>query len=261
MSMKRLATLMAACAIATPALAAEHIAVVNGQPIPATQVDELVRMMTEQGAPETPELRSQVREELINRAIMVQAAEEAGIADKPAVQNELDLARQSVLIRGLFADYLEQNPITEAGMQAEYERLKEANQVLEYQARHILVEEEEQARELLAELEGGADFAALAEEHSKDPGSGARGGELGWAQADNYVEPFAAALRELEAGETAAEPVQSQFGWHIIRLQDTREAEFPSFDEVKPQLEEMMRQEALSQYQQELRAEADVQEN
>src|SRR5690625_3802139 len=113
MSMKRLATLLAACAIASPALAADNIAVVNGQPVSAEQVDELVRMMVQQGAPDSPELRTQVREELINRAVMVQAAEAAGIAEKPSVQNELDLARQSVLIRGLFADYLEKNPITE----------------------------------------------------------------------------------------------------------------------------------------------------
>src|SRR5690606_33012036 len=99
----------------------------------------------------------------------------------------------------------------------------------------------------------------LAKEHSKDPGSGARGGELGWAQADNYVAPFAEALRQLEPGETTTEPVQSQFGWHIIRLQDTREAEFPAFEQVKPQLEELMRQEALSEYQQSLIADADIQ--
>lgn len=261
MSMKRLATLLAACAIASPALAADNIAVVNGQPVSAEQADELVRMMVQQGAPDSPELRTQVREELINRAVMVQAAEAAGIADKPSVQNELDLARQSVLIRGLFADYLEKNPITEEAMKEEYDQLKEANTAQEYQAQHILVEEEEQARQLITELNDGGDFAALAKEHSKDPGSGARGGELGWAQADNYVAPFAEALRQLEPGETTTEPVQSQFGWHIIRLQDTREAEFPAFEQVKPQLEELMRQEALSEYQQSLIADADIQKS
>lgn len=255
--MKRILTMAAACAIAVPVWA-QNAAVVNGKPIPASQVDEFVQMMIEQGAPDSPQLREQVREELINRAVMSQAAENAKIAEKPSVKAELDLARQSVLIRGLFADFLEKNPISEKELQAEYDRLKAANQHLEYNARHILVQDEAKAREIIAKLKDGADFAALAKEHSADPGSGGRGGELGWSAADNYVQPFADALRKLEKGQTTSEPVESSFGWHVIQLEDSREAQFPNFDQVKPQLEEMMRQQALAKYQEQLRNDAKV---
>lgn len=248
--MKRIATLMAACLIASPVLA-QNAAPSNGTDIPDAQVEQFVKMMTQQGAPDTPELREQVREELINRNVMVQAAEKAGIAKKPEVQTELELARQSVLIRGLFNDYLEKNPVTEEQMRAEYDKLKAANQQEEYKSRHILVKEEKEAKDLQARLDKGESFEALAKEHSLDPGSGANGGDLGWAAADSYVEPFSKALTELKKGETS-KPVQSSFGWHIIRLEDTRTAEFPAFDQVKPQLEEMLRQQTLTQYQDDL---------
>lgn len=255
--MKRLVLLIAACTVVSPALA-QHAAVVNGKQIPAAQVDQFVEMMTEQGAPDTPQLREQVREELINREIMVQAAEKAGIAQKPEVQMELDLARQNVLIRGLFNDYLENNPITDKQLQAEYDKLKAANQQQEYKAHHILVKEEQEAKDLIARLEKGEEFAKLAKEHSQDPGSGARGGDLGWASADSYVQPFAEALSKLKKGETTIEPVQSSFGWHIIHLEDTRQAQFPPLEQVKAQLEEMLRQHALAKYQEELRQAANV---
>lgn len=255
--MKRIVTLMAACVIAAPVLA-QNAVVINGQEIPQAQVDQFIKMMTQQGAPDTPQLREQVREELINRTVMVQAAEKAGIGKKPEVQTELELARQSVLIRGLFNDYLEKHPITEKAMQAEYDKLKKANQQEEYKARHILVKEEQEAKDIIAKLGKGEKFEALAKEHSLDPGSGANGGDLGWAAADSYVEPFAEALTKLKKGATSA-PVQTTFGWHVIQLEDSRTAEFPPFDQVKPQLEEMLRQQTLSAYQEELRKQAKVQ--
>ena len=255
--MKRIITLMAACVIATPVLA-QNAAVVNGHEIPAAQVEEFVKMMTQQGAPDTPQLREQVREELINRTVMVQAAEKAGIAKKPEVQTELELARQSVLIRGLFNDYLTKHPITDDVLKAEYDKLKAANQQDEYKARHILVKEEAKAKEIIAKLEKGESFEALAKAESQDPGSGAKGGDLGWAGADSYVQPFGEALAKLKKGETTKEPVQSSFGWHVIHLDDTRTAEFPPLDQVKPQLEEMLRQQSLAKYQEDLRKQAKV---
>lgn len=255
--MKRIVTLMAACVIATPVFA-QNVAVINGQEIPQAQVDQFVKMMTQQGAPDTPQLREQVREELINRTILVQAAEKAGVAKQADIQTELELARQSVLIRGLFNDYLAKHPITEKDMQAEYDKLKQANQQEEYKSRHILVKEEQEAKDILARLKKGESFEALAKEHSQDPGSGANGGDLGWAAADSYVQPFADALKKLKKGETS-EPVKSDFGWHIIQMDDSRQAEFPPFEQVKPQLDEMLRQQTLSNYQEELRKQAKVQ--
>lgn len=255
--MKRFVMLMAACAIAAPALA-QNAAVVNGQAIPQARVDEFVKMMAEQGAPDTPQLREQVKDELINRSIMVQAAEAAGIAKKAEVQGELDLARQSVLIRGLFNDYLEKNPITDKQLQAEYDTLKGSAQKEEYQARHILVKEEAEAKDVLAQLKKGAKFEDLAKEKSQDPGSAANGGELGWASADTYVPEFAEALAKLKKGDTVAAPVKTQFGYHIIRLDDNRTAAFPPLDQVKPQLEEMLRQQELGKFQEDLRKKAKV---
>lgn len=255
--MKCLVTLIAACAVATPVFA-QNAAVVNGTAITNAQVDQFVEMMTEQGAPDSPQLREQVREELINRAVMVQAAEKAEVEKLPQVQTELELARQSVLIRGLFNNFLEKHPITDKQLQAEYDKLKAANQQEEYKAHHILVKEEQQAKDLIAQLDKGAKFAELAKEHSQDPGSGAKGGDLGWASADSYVQPFAEALSDLTKGETTKEPVQSSFGWHIIHLEDTRQAQFPPLEQVKPQLEEMMRQQSLAKYQEDLRQAAKI---
>lgn len=257
--MKRIVTMMAACLIASPLLAQEAATVVNGQEIPAAQVEEFVKIMTQQGAPDTPQLREQVREELINRTIMVQQAEKSGIADSPDVKTELELARQSVLIRGLFNDYLAKHPVTEEQMKAEYDKLKAANQKEEYKSRHILVKEEDKAKDIIARLKKGELFEEIAKEESEDPGSGAQGGELGWAGADSYVQPFADALTKLKKGETTQEPVQSSFGWHVIQLEDTRTAEFPPLDQVKPQLEEMLRQQTLAKYQEELRKAAKIQ--
>ncbi|GAA5235391.1 peptidylprolyl isomerase [Verticiella sediminum] len=257
--MKRIITFMAACAVATPLFAQNAAAVVNGQEIPNAQVEEFVKMMTEQGAPDTPKLREQVREELINRTVMVQAAENAGIARKPDVQTELELARQSVLIRGLFNDFLAKHPISDDQLNAEYEKIKASSQQEEYRAHHILVKEEDEAKAVIDRLKKGETFEAVAKEASLDPGSGANGGDLGWASADTYVQPFSEALTKLKKGETTQAPVQSSFGWHVIRLDDTRQAEFPPLEQVKPQLEEMLRQQALAKYQEDLRKAAKVQ--
>ncbi|MBU4610991.1 peptidylprolyl isomerase [Achromobacter sp. GG226] len=256
--MKRIMTFMAACAIAAPAFA-QNAAVVNGQAIPDAQVEEFVKMMTQQGAQDSPKLREQVREELINRIVMVQAAEKADIAKNPEVQTELELARQSVLIRGLFNDFLAKHPVTDAQLKAEYDKIKDSNQQEEYKAAHILVKEEKEAQDIIARLKKGENFAAIAKEKSQDPGSGANGGDLGWASADSYVQPFGEALAKLKKGETTQAPVQSSFGWHVIRLDDTRTAEFPPLEQVKPQLEEMLRQQALAKYQEDLRKAAKVQ--
>src|SRR5690606_21991781 len=139
---------------------------------------------------------------------------------------ELELARQSVLIRGLFNDFLAKHPISDEQLKAEYEKIKASSQQEEYRAHHILVKEEQQAKDIIARLGKGESFEEIAKKDSLDPGSGANGGDLGWAGADSYVQPFADALTKLKKGDTTREPVQSSFGWHVIRLDDTRKAEF-----------------------------------
>lgn len=257
--MKRFALLIAAATIAAP-IYAQNIATVNGQPITEQAYNEFIKLLGTQGAPDTPQLREQVKEEMINRLVMVQAADKAGISKQPDVQTELELARQGILVRALMSDYLEKNPVTEEKVKAEYEKLKkEQGEVLEYNVRHILVEDEATANDLQQKLKNKtAKFEDLAKAQSKDPGSAAQGGSLGWASADNYVAPFAAAVKATPKGQMTDKPVQTQFGWHVIEVVDARPIAFPPFDEVRTQLEEMMRQQALVQFQQKLRSEAKI---
>jgi peptidyl-prolyl cis-trans isomerase C len=257
--MKRFALLIAAVTIAAP-IYAQSIATVNGQPITQQAYDQFIKLLGTQGAPDTPQLREQVKEEMINRLVMVQAAEKAGIAKQPDIQTELELARQGILVRALMADYLEKNPVTDEMAQAEYEKLKkEQGEVLEYNVRHILVEDEATANNLQKQLKDkSAKFEDLAKAQSKDPGSAAQGGSLGWASADNYVAPFADAVKNTPKGQMTDKPVQTQFGWHVIEVVDARPIAFPPFSEVRTQLEEMMRQQELVKYQQTLRSQAKI---
>lgn len=257
--MKRLALLAAACALAFP-LHAKEIASVNGQAITDEQLNQFVSLLVEQGAQDSPELREQVKQEMIHRLVAVQAAQKAGIDKRPAVQQELDLARQGILVRALIADYLEKNPVTDKQIEAEYNKIK-ASQAdrKEYKVRHILVQDQKEAEDLLAQIKAKkVTFEDAASKHSIDPGSGKNGGDLGWGPASNYVPEFAKAIEGLKKGATTEAPVQTQFGWHIIRLEDERPVEFPPLADVKPQLEEMMRQQQVVEYQQKLVKEATI---
>jgi peptidyl-prolyl cis-trans isomerase C len=204
-------------------------------------------------------LREQVKEELINRQIMVQAAEKAGIAKDPTVAIQLELSRQGILAQALMADYVKKNPITDAIAKAEYDKLKKAEDgKFEYNVRHILVDDEKLANDMHAKLKAkSAKFADLAKQ-SKDTGSAEKGGDLGWAPNTNYVEPFAKAVAATKKGQLATAPVQSQYGWHVIEVIDVRPIEFPPFEQVRPQLEEMMKQTALTTFQAELRGSATI---
>lgn len=255
--MKRITMLVAACVVAAP-LYAQNVATVNGKAITQSSVDQFVKLLVSQGGSDSPQLRDQVKQELINRQVMVQAAEKAGIAKDPTITTELELARQGILVRALMADYLKKNPITDAAVTAEYDKLKKAEDgKFEYSVRHILVDDEKKANELQDQLnKKTAKFEDLAKKNSKDPGSAEKGGDLGWAPASNYVEPFAKAVAATPKGKMADKPVQSQFGWHVIEVVDVRPIEFPPLDQVKPQLEDMLRQQALATYQQQLREKA-----
>lgn len=255
--MKRVLMLAAALAVAVPAFA-QNAAVVNGKAIPSARVDQFVNLLTKQGQPDSPQLREQIREELINREIFLQEADKRGIAKRPDVQAEIDLTRQSVLIRGLFDDFHAKNAVTPQQVQAEYDRVKSSQGDKEYHARHILVEQEAQAKDIIAQLNKGAKFEDLAKQ-SKDPGSAVKGGDLDWAPASTYVKPFADALASLQKGQTTEAPIQTQFGWHVIRLDDVRDAQFPPIDQLRPQIEESLRQNKLREFQTSLRDKAKIQ--
>jgi peptidyl-prolyl cis-trans isomerase C len=203
-------------------------------------------------------MQGQLRDEVIAREIFMQEADKQGLAQTDDFRNQMELARQSILIRELFSEFQKKNPVTDAEMKAEYDKFVAANSGKEYKARHILVEKEDQAKAILASLKKGGKFEDIAKKQSKDPGSGANGGDLDWANPEGYVPEFSQALVKLNKGQTVDAPVKTQFGWHIIRLDDVRTPQLPPFDQVKPQLQQQMVQQKLGKYQEELRAKAKI---
>ncbi|MGV0984132.1 MAG: foldase protein PrsA [Limnohabitans sp.] len=244
--------------MAAPAFA-QNLAVVNGKPVPSSRVEVLKQQVERSGRPVTPEVLAQIKEELVAREIFMQEAKKRGLDATEDYKNQLELARQTILIRELFADFQKKNPVTDADIQAEYAKFVAANGGKEYRARHILVEKEDEAKALIADIKKGAKFEDLAKKASKDPGSGANGGDLDWAAAGSYVPEFSGAMVKLDKGQMTDTPVKSQFGFHIIRVDDVREAQLPKLEEVKPQIAQQLQQQKLSGYQESLRAKAKIQ--
>ncbi|MBU6437934.1 MAG: peptidylprolyl isomerase, partial [Betaproteobacteria bacterium] len=216
------------------AVFAQNIAVVNGKPIPKARADAIVAEMVKGGQQKTPQLEQMVKDELIKREVMMQEADKLGITTSDDVKTQLELARQSVIIRALFADYQKRHPVTDADIKAEYDKFKAQTGDKEYHARHILLDSEAAAKDVIAKLKAGAKFEQLAKTLSKDPGSAANGGDLDWAPPSAYVKEFSDAMVKLGKGQTTQTPVKTQFGWHVIRLEDTRAAKIPSLEELKP---------------------------
>ncbi len=237
---------------------AQNIAVVNGKPVPSNRVDAMVQQMVQQGQQDTPEMRAMIKDELINREVLAQEADKQGVANRPDVKNQIELARQSIMIRALATEYLVKNPVKDEEMKAEYDKFKAQSSGKEYHARHILVEKEEDAKGIIAKLKAGGKFEELAKV-STDPGSGAQGGDLGWAPPSAFVKPFSDAMVTLKKGEVTPTPVKTQFGYHVIKLEETRDAQVPSFDEVKKQIAESMQQKKLQAFQQDLKKKAKIQ--
>lgn len=247
-------TLALAAALAAPAALAQ-VAKVNGITIPQSRADALTREATAQGRQDNPELRNLVKQRLIESEIIAQEAVKLGLNKHAEVSTQLDLARQTVLIRAYVNDVAKRNPPTEEAMRKAYEQNKDQPAASEYKARHILVATEAEAKALITQINAGADFAKLAAEKSRDEGSKGQGGELSWSPMHSYVRPFAEAMVQLKKGAMTAAPVQSQFGWHIIRLDDKRPL---SYEALKPQLQQLVQQEAVQKAIADLRAKAKV---
>ena len=220
---------------------------------PKTYFDYLLKERLAQGQPDTPELRNAIREELNTRELLVREAKKKGLEKTPDVKNQMDLAGQTVLVRAYVGDWLKSNPVSDAALHKEYDAIKAQMGDKEYKVRHILVEKEDEAKEIIAALQKGEKFEKLAE-RSKDPGSKANGGDLDWNAPGNFVKPFSDAMVKLPKGKFTTVPVQTQFGWHVIEVDDIRDAKIPSFEEVKPQLSQRLQGQALDIYFKELRA-------
>lgn len=242
-------------------VSAQTLAVVNGKTIPASRAQAMKAQFEERTGREIPpEMQDQIREEIITREILAQEATRLGLDKTPAFREQLELARQTVLIRELFLNHAKKNKATHEEIKAEYDKFVAANQGKEYRVSHILVESEERAKAIIADVNARrADFAAIAQKESKDPGSGHRGGDLGWAQPERYVPEFAAAMLKLQKEEMSSEPVKSDFGWHILRMDDVRDARLPALEEIRDQIAQELEQRKVVQYQEALRSKARVQ--
>jgi peptidyl-prolyl cis-trans isomerase C len=247
-----------AAMVASTAVFAQNIATVNGKPIPKAREDAWVEQLKKQGQQDTPQLRQQVKDQLIQREVFMQEVTKRGIAEKPDVKFQLDVQRQNALIQALMRDELAKNPITDEQIKAAYEEQKKATGAKEYKVRHILVDSEADAKDITAQLKKGAKWEDLAKK-SKDPGSAQRGGELDWAGAGAYVKPFSDAMVKLDKGQMTDAPVQSQFGWHVIKVDDTRDAQFPPLEQVAPQIREALQQQKMAAYADQLRKAAKIQ--
>lgn len=235
-----------------------NIAVVNGKPISASRADFMAKTVANQGQQVTPELRAKIREELINREVLLQEAEKQGLGKNADVREELEITRQTILIRALLAEQMKKAPVSEAEMKSEYDKYKAQVNGKEYRARHILLEKEEDAKAIIAKLKSGAKFEDLAKQ-SKDPGSAGNGGNLDWASPASFVKPFADALVALKKGDLTNAPVRTQFGFHVIRLDDIRDAKAAPYEQLKPQIQQALQQKKMQGFQEQLRKKAVVQ--
>jgi peptidyl-prolyl cis-trans isomerase C len=220
-------------------------ATVNGMPLSQKSVDMMVKQMGESGQPDTPETRKAIIDQLALQMVVADEAVKKGLDKTPDVTDQLDAIRQSVLARAYIQNFIKTNPVTDDMVKAEYDRIKATITGKEYKARHILVEKEAEAKDIIAKLKKDAGaFAKLAMEKSKDPGSKAKGGDLGWFDPSRMVPEFGAAIAKLEKGQITSEPVKTQFGYHVIQLEDSRAIEPPPLDDVKPQLQQQLQQQA-----------------
>lgn len=253
------ALLVAGSLISAPALAQQSkaFATVNGKPISQSVYDAFLAEQKAQGASESEELKNAIKEELVRRELLVQEAKKQGLDKKSEIQGQIELARQAVLIRAFLSEHVSKNAISEAQLKAEYEQIKNSLGNTEYKSRHILVEKEDDAKAIIAKLEKGEKFADLAKQ-SLDPGSKDKGGELGWSSPKSYVQPFGEALGKLKKGEFTKTPVKTDFGYHVIQLDDSRALTPPSFAEVKPQLQQRANQALVENLIKDLRSKAKV---
>ncbi len=249
--------LLAGCGKAASPTPSESVATVNGKPISKSEFDLYMQNVQQQSQRELSEAeKSQVLDQFIGMKLAAEAAEKSGLAKQPKVEDQLALARMNVIVDAGLQKYLEEHPVTDAELKPEYDA-QVAQMPREYHARHILVEDKATADAITKDLQGGADFAKLAEQKSKDS-SAKNGGDLGWFTLDTMVKPFADAVATLQPGQLTAAPVQSQFGWHVIKLEESRAAAAPAFEEVKDRVKVIVQRKKLQSYLDELRKNAKV---
>jgi peptidyl-prolyl cis-trans isomerase C len=241
----------------TSPAAEAQVATVNGTAIPQARLDTIVKARTAAKQPDSPEVRAALRDTLINQEVIAQEAVKKGLHKNPEIAAQIDMQRQEILVNAFVQEYIKANPVTDEAARKEYERIKPTIPAKEVRARHILVDKEDEAKDLIAQIKKGGSFEKLAE-RSKDPGSKGRGGDLDWAPPGRYTKNFADALTKMKKGQLTDAPVQTEFGWHVIRLDDERATKIPTFEEAKPQIQQMMQGQSVQNMLAELRKKAKV---
>jgi len=241
---------------------AQNAVIVNGKPIPKAQLDKLVQKT---GQADNPQVRDQAREMLVTRELIVQEANNRGLSQSDAVKEQIEQSRMGILVAAVFQDYVEKEGVAEADLKAAYESVKSQYTGKEYHVEHILVEKEAYAKAITAQLKAGANFEELAKAKSKDPGSAPTGGDLGWVSEKSLVPEFSKAMVQLKKGQITDKPVKTQFGWHIIKMDDVRDVKAPPMEEIKDQLKQMIASDQnwqkakFTEMMQKLRAKAKIQ--
>jgi peptidyl-prolyl cis-trans isomerase C len=260
MKKQLLSGLVAAAVLGTMALpvSAQNIAIVNGKAIPKERAELIKQQFARTGRPMPPEADAQIKDRLILQEVFAQEAQKRGLDASSDFKLSMEMARQGILANELVLDFQKNNPVTDEEIKAEYDKFVAANSGKEYKASHILIEKEADAKAAIAAINKGAKFEEIAKKQSKDPGSGANGGAMDWATPSSYVSEFTEAMIKLEKGKMTQTPVKSQFGYHIIRLDDVRQAELPKLEDVKPQVAQQLQQQKLAKFQEDLRAKAKV---
>ena len=231
---------------------------VNGVIIPQAYFDAMNKEREAAGQPASPEVTNAIRDELISREVLTQAAKKKGLDKDGNVAAQMDMARQAVLIRAYFDTHVKANPISDAQLKAIYDAQVAQMGDKEYKARHILVDTEDEAKAVIAALKRGDAFEKVAKEKSKDTGSKDQGGDLDWGPAGRYVPEFGNAMKALAKGQTTDTPVKSPFGFHVIRLDDSRAMKIPVYDEVKDNLRQRAQQEQVAKLVHDLKLKAKI---
>ncbi len=244
---------------AAPAVKEPAAATVNGIAIAKSRVDMIVQQGLAAGQPDSPEARKGIIEKLAMQTLAADEAIKKGLDKSPEIMAQIDLIRQSVLANAYVQDLIKNSTASDDMLKAEYEKIKATITGTEYKARHILVEKEADAKDIIAKLKKDPGlFEKLAMEKSKDAGSKVRGGELGWFDLSRMVPEFGSAVSKLEKGAITQKPIKTQFGYHVIQLEDTRPIEAPPFEEVKPQLAQHLQQQNVQKQMEDLKAKAKI---
>lgn len=253
--------LLVTLSFSASAIAGEAAATVNGKPIKQSLFDFIVKDALDHGQKVDDNVRDVIISKLISSELVLQEAQKSGMDKKPDFIAKEELTRRELLVNVYIQDYMKNHPVSESDTKAAYEKFKTELGDKEYSARHILVASEADAKDMITQLNKGGDFSKIAKEKSIDPGSKEKGGDLGWFALGGMVKPFGDAVAKLQKGKTSTDPVQTQFGWHVIKLDDTRELKAPAFDKVKENLQKQLAQRQLEKMLTDLRAKATVVDN